>query len=256
MNKKELLEFYNEHGWVKIEGFFDKKGVDQILENLGTFVKSEAPTLTGKDINLASDKLVNSIHNLETQDHQFFYDFIRSERNLDLATIFLRERAVARHAEFFAKPAKTGMRSPYHQDNHYWCLLPMEPLTAITVWVALDICDETNGGISYIDGSHKLGLLEHKNSYAPGSSQTVADLSKFSNLKEVTPSLQPGDILVHDALTVHFSNDNKSNRSRRGLTMQFQSKDAYLDEAMNERYLSALDKQVKMRQDQAKSNRV
>ena len=42
----------------------------------------------------------------------------------------------------FAKPGRTGMEVPMHQDGNYW---PIRPLTTCTVWIALDESDRENG---------------------------------------------------------------------------------------------------------------
>jgi ectoine hydroxylase-related dioxygenase (phytanoyl-CoA dioxygenase family) len=44
--------------------------------------------------------------------------------------------------QVFAKPGRTGMEVPMHQDGNYW---PIRPLTTCTVWIALDDSDRENG---------------------------------------------------------------------------------------------------------------
>ena len=51
------------------------------------------------------------------------------------------------------------------------------------VWIALDPVDEENGCVRYVPGSH----------------------------------LQPGDVLVHHAMTIHRADGNTSDRHRRAL---------------------------------------
>ena len=62
-------------------------------------------------------------------------------------------------------------------------------------------------------GSHKLGLLEHKPSYAPGSSQTIKYPDGMSYFKRITPTLKP-EIVIHNVLVVHGSKPNQSSLSR------------------------------------------
>ena len=54
---------------------------------------------------------------------------------------------------------QNGMPAPIHQDNFYWCV---DGSNALTVWIALEDSGKKNGGIFYYDGTHKLGVLEHK----------------------------------------------------------------------------------------------
>jgi ectoine hydroxylase-related dioxygenase (phytanoyl-CoA dioxygenase family) len=147
----------------------------------------------------------------------------------------------------FAKPAKVGMKSPMHQDNFLWAV---KNNNGLTFWVALDECDETNGGLSYYNGSHKLGLLEHESSFAPGTSQQINSkiLEKISKeCKLIIPKLNPGDVLIHHCLMVHGSNENKSEKNRRGFTIQFKDKASDYDKELLKNYEDKLNHQMKLR---------
>lgn len=250
MNNSDLLESFNNLGYAKIDAFFSKDDLQKIETEYQIFVKNEAPNLRGKDINYVDKEktIINSIHKLALHPGQYFFELLHSARMKNLAEIFLSGEARPRRAEMFAKPADKGLKSPIHQDNFYWCLSPFEVGTALTLWVALDHCSEENGGLSYLIGSHKKGILEHVNSYAPGSSQTIKDRESLSEYRVVTPVLNPGDILIHDAHTAHFSSDNLSGRSRRGMTLQYQSAKAILDKDMYTHYQAELNRQVELRE--------
>ena len=111
------------------------------------------------------------------------------------------------------------MAAPVHQDNYYWCIKDHK---ALTIWVSLNRATEKNGGVFYFNGSHKYGIFDHEPSFKKGSSQKVKNLEKMKNRFSIeTPELNPGDCLVHHCLTVHGSNKNISNYSRKGFTFQF-----------------------------------
>jgi ectoine hydroxylase-related dioxygenase (phytanoyl-CoA dioxygenase family) len=133
-----------------------------------------------------------------------------------------------------------------HQDNFYWCL---DNANGLTVWIALDKCDESNGGLSYYKGSHKLGTLDHKDSFAPGSSQTIRDYDLLYKMDKdrVLVHLEPGDCLIHHSNTIHGSAANTSERARRGVTMQFKGKHAGYDAKMKAHYEARLAEQIRMR---------
>ena len=186
---------------------------------------------------------------MDVRPNSFFSNLLHSDEMALIAASFLRNGAVGRRSEVFAKPPKFGMRSPPHQDNFYWCLQPIAPNTALTIWVALEASDQSNGGVSYLKGSHKIGIAEHVASFAPGSSQTIMDATIFSKFESQCIELQPGDALIHDSMTVHWSEKNESERGRMGLTMQFQSQDAKEDPVMKKHYEDHLLMQVKMREE-------
>jgi len=138
------------------------------------------------------------------------------------------------------------MPSPPHQDNYYWCYAP--PANALTIWVALDRTSIANGGIHYLSGSQMLGILEHVNSHAPGSSQMLADKSIIDALPQVCPELEPGDALVHHCQTIHWSHSNTSTMRRRGITMQYAAASLKVDERRKEAYTKRLMDQIAARE--------
>ena len=91
---------------------------------------------------------------------------------------------------------------PPHQDNYYWCVNNSK---ALTIWISLDKSTKKNGALSYYSGSHKYGVLNHRASYHPGTSQKVPLFKKIKKLKKETPKLNPGDALLHHCLIVHGS---------------------------------------------------
>lgn len=236
---------YDKDGFCILKKFFNQQEVEELTANINSFIENNAGKLSGRDINYVDGK-ISSIHALHKGDN-YFTKLAAQERVLKAAEVFLGAKSELRGAELFAKPAKVGMPSPMHQDNYYWCV---EGHNALTMWVALDYCNEENGGLTYYPGTQKLGLINHVDSHAPGSSQKVEEkyLSELDQGTIVTPSVEPGDVLVHHSLTIHGSAANKSMKSRRGFTMQFKDATTGYDKKMLEHYESHLMTQVESRQ--------
>jgi len=142
--------------------------------------------------------------------------------------------------EMFNKPPRIGKGTPPHQDGFYFCLTPCE---ALTVWIAIDDADAENGAVSYVRGSHHLGVVPHGATHVLGFSQGLegGEAQKFGE-----PALcvvRRGDCLVHHCRTIHFAGPNRTDRSRRALGLVYYSATARLDEAAQERYRESLRKQ-------------
>lgn len=240
---------YDKDGFAVVRGFLSHAEVAEVLAEFENFLKTEAPSLKGREINFVDPekKIVNSVHKLAGTPGSFFHKFLHSQRVLDFASQFLKGPGKPRGAEMFAKPAGKGMPSPIHQDNFYWCLQPCDAHTALTIWVALDPVSTENGGVTYLPGTHKIGILEHTDSNAPGSSQMVKDQTILAQYAHITPTLEPGDALVHDAMTLHYSAANKSGINRRGMTLQIQHANATIDPAMQKHYEARLASQIAAR---------
>lgn len=240
-NKSHFKKF----GYCIINSFFSEKEISNLDKKVERFIKKKSNKLKGKNINFTKNKSINTVHDVDKFE-SFFKKFALRKKNLDLASFFLDSKPEFRKCEIFSKPAKTGLPAPLHQDNFLWAI---KNNNGITFWIALDKSNKNNGGLSYVKSSHKLGLLKHENSFMPGTSQRIskklAKKKKFSNI--VTPSLKPGDMLIHHCLTVHGSNANKSLKSRRGFTIQYKDKKSGYNKKLLKHYKMNLIKQLKAR---------
>ncbi len=116
--------------------------------------------------------------------------------------------------EFFDKPPRRNKETPPHQDGYYFCL---KPNSACTVWIPLDPVDEENGALTYVRGSHRNGVLNHGASSILGFSQGLTGGLPRTG-EHVMCAAQPGDVLVHHSLTIHYAGENRSkSRHRRSI---------------------------------------
>ena len=105
------------------------------------------------------------------------------------------------------------MPTPPHQDNFYFCFANPH---CLTIWVALDNVDESNGCMMYMKydketdehGNGEKGILEHEGNphWNPraGFSSQIKDFgpSERAHMRLAVP-LRPGDAVVHHANTIH-----------------------------------------------------
>jgi ectoine hydroxylase-related dioxygenase (phytanoyl-CoA dioxygenase family) len=237
----EQVAHYREHGWVKVPGVFDGDEIATAVEHVEAFLDSGARELRGRDINHV-DGTVNSNHRL--QNDEWINSVLNSEEMKSFVRPFLDDEPIPRKCELFAKPAVVGLPSPAHQDNYLFCI---KGGNALTVWVALDPAGEENGALYYHDSSHRAGVVAHEKSFAPGTSQRVADQVDLSKYPIVMPSLEPGDVLVHHSEIVHGSQANTSERSRRGWTLQYKAASAEYDQVRIAQYEKDLAEQLAAR---------
>ena len=71
-----------------------------------------------------------------------FLKFARIPEILDMVEQLIGPDFALWNSSFFAKPAKIGSKTPWHQDGEYW---PVRPLATCSVWVAVDQSTEENG---------------------------------------------------------------------------------------------------------------
>jgi len=230
---------YLNYGYVILKNFLQEKDVKKIKEDLITFLQKNSKNLKNREINFVKNtNLINSVHNLKKWP---FIKLFQSQKKLIyLAKYLIGEDVKNFGAELFAKPAKLGMAAPNHQDNYYWNL---DNNKGLTIWISLDKSNSKNGGVYYFEKSDELGLLEHKPSYAPGSSQKIKYEKVLNYYKKFTPTLKPGDALIHNCLIIHGSNRNLSNQPRTGLTVRFRAKSSKINFLLRKNYENQLKKQ-------------
>ena len=237
INKRQIYD-YKKKGFFVLKNFLSKTEIKNCSKSLETYAKKYKPKKNRK-INFTKNDTINSIHDLDK------WIWTKNLRNKFKKNYFLDNIVGSRvknfGSEYFAKPSKYGLESPPHQDNFYWCV---DNNKGITVWISLDKANKKNGGVYYFEGSHKLGLLNHKPSFAPGSSQTIKSFKSLKKCKITIPNLNPGDCIIHNSLVVHGSKKNNSKISRRGITLRFIPYGSKILNYKRKNYEKSLKKQI------------
>ncbi|MDB4679298.1 phytanoyl-CoA dioxygenase family protein, partial [Rhodopirellula sp.] len=179
MLTRSEIEQYNRDGYVSPDFCLDEATLDQIRE--------------------AHSRLVS--HHPEFSDYcsallaydTWFLSVARRPEILDMVEQVIGSDFALWNCSFFAKPAKVGTRTPWHQDGEYW---PIEPLATCTVWIALDASTKENGCLRVIPGSHKSRqLAKHNRSDASDVALNLElDEAEFDESEAVDITLKPGEV--------------------------------------------------------------
>lgn len=123
-------------------------------------------------------------------------------------------------AHMFCKPGGDGMEVPMHQDGAYW---PIEPLTTVSVWIAIDDVDIENGCMRFIPGSHiaKRAMTHHHDDREDIALSKAVDEKEYDDSTAINVELKAGEMSLHDVYLVHGSNANRSNRRRAGIVLRY-----------------------------------
>lgn len=106
-----------------------------------------------------------------------------------------------------------GRETDAHQDHAYW---PIAELDAITAWMPLVDVDETIGCMGYVPGT-QAGDCEYIDIFrAPGSGKALEE--KYADNPPRFVPAKAGDVIFHQARTVHMARANRSDRMRRVYT--------------------------------------
>ena len=169
-----------------------------------------------------------------------FAKYAQNDVILDMVEQLIGPNIAIWNSSFFAKPAKTGSRTPWHQDGEYW---PIRPLATCSVWIAIDDSNTTNGCLEFIPKSHRSRKLSshHTNSADGLALPLELDADTFDPDTSVSIELEAGQMSLHDIFLMHASEPNRSTYPRRGMTMRFMPTTSIYRRATNPGPLADLD---------------
>ena len=244
LERARLVDFsvlrsqFQRDGFVVIPQFLATADFDELTTNLDRYIRDVVPTLADSDAFYQDKQRPETLKQMQHMGvDPYFKAYPTHPHWLAMAEALLGEPVEAQEPEWFNKPPGTEHRTPPHQDNYYFNLLPPNVLTA---WLALDAVDEENGCLRYVSGSYHEGLRPHGRTKVLGFSQGISDYGPEDEAREAVVSLQPGDLAVHHGETIHRADPNTSpHRQRRAFAMVFRGKSCLLNEEAHQRYLSS-----------------
>jgi ectoine hydroxylase-related dioxygenase (phytanoyl-CoA dioxygenase family) len=208
-------KFFDENGYVVARSLFSPAEVETLREHFMDL--REAGTYPGDmvaDVPKSGDPLARfprmiHMHRWDESSRAWLTD----ERiNQCLTTLLEAEPYAVQTMLYFKPPGARGQA--LHQDNFY---LQAQPGTCAAAWLALDDCDEENGCMQVVPGSHKWPIL---------CAQEADDETSFTNITTPLPPnaqslpvlMKAGDVLFFGGALVHGSFPNTSaTRFRRSL---------------------------------------
>ena len=239
-------EAFDRDGYLALPGFLNEAELGELHAQLARVIAEVVPTLPREQVyyeDKSDPTSLKQIQQLFTHDPYFESLFFKS-RFEHVAETLLNGPVEGKNMQYFNKPPRIGKPTPPHQDGYYFML---EPCEAATMWLALDEVDEENGCVRYVRGSNHLGMRPHGRTQTLGFSQGVIDYGRDEDLaNEIAFPASPGDLLVHQAMTIHRADGNTSDtRTRRALGFIYYSERAREDRAAHAAYQKRLAEEMK-----------
>jgi ectoine hydroxylase-related dioxygenase (phytanoyl-CoA dioxygenase family) len=154
----------------------------------------------------------------DTARRDAFAKATRSYKIMDrLEAIFGDEVYVYHNNVALKYPGVVGFS--HHQDYAYWYDMGNVYPDMATAFIAIDRATRENGCLKLVEGSHKLGRLNHVQ--RDGVSDSGVDPERLEqilkHMPEVAIEMEPGDAVIFHCNVLHASDDNRSKDSRIGL---------------------------------------
>jgi ectoine hydroxylase-related dioxygenase (phytanoyl-CoA dioxygenase family) len=130
------------------------------------------------------------------------------------------------HDQLLYKPADAGdapTKVGWHTDRQYWQTCSSERM--LTAWVGFQDVDETNGAVSFLDGSHRWDVTG-LNFFSQDLDGLQAEVRRQGFPWTPRPSrMRRGQVSFHHCRTVHGSGPNNSSQPRRSMAIHLQPGD-------------------------------
>jgi phytanoyl-CoA hydroxylase len=211
----ELKAFYSENGYAVARGLFSPDEA-KFYRDYFTELRSKGsfPGDMVADVQKANDPL----QKWPRMIHMHRWDDVTRKWMLDerianhLRTFLEHEPYAVQTMLYFKPPGARGQA--VHQDNFY---LRARPGTCMAAWMALDECNNENGCLRVVPGSHTWPIL---------CSAAADNEASFTNVTVPLPDIyqtvpvemQPGDVMFFNGSLVHGSSPNVTkDRFRRSL---------------------------------------
>ena len=224
------LASYRENGVIRLRNRVSAEVLQGLDRELDLFIRDEIPRLTNplKEVVWSNGQIQQILCLDRYYEIYRFSELVAQTPIAEVVRAILGTQGFLVASQSFLKPPGVGKRMSPHQDDEYSCLKGGK---GVNVIVPLDEATVDNGAVYYYLGSHKLGPIQHDvlgvKTYAVGRRH----LRGFKVHHQVA---QPGDLIFHDALVVHGSGNNYSNRPRRTITFMFAPTPDAVDVRMTE----------------------
>ena len=210
-------QFYEENGFLLKKGLVSAEDVARI--------QVEVENIHNRMAENPADGIGISWEVYDTEDHpprikQLMHSelvsptlnkLLRSDLMLDCLEAMMGPDISLFHSKLLPKAGGDGTAIPWHQDYAYWKNDDNKPVM-INCQLAISEANLENGCIQFVPGSHKWGLQEHERKqqtfgvFLPGHYHEREDA--------VALEMEPGDGVFFNALIIHGSAPNNSQRDR------------------------------------------
>ncbi|MDA0260823.1 MAG: phytanoyl-CoA dioxygenase family protein [Proteobacteria bacterium] len=231
---QQQIDQYEADGVLLLKGVFSEEWIEKMRIAVDEVLNNPGPQ--SMDINDEGDGRFTFDTWIWTYNDRF-RDVVFSSPWAGLAAKILNAKRVNLVFDFISvKEPHTSQPAVWHQDAPG---NPVEGPQAGTFWVSLDHVTAESGAVRYVRSSHKWGrsfepvgsnnVYEHDlyagrapDSQQPPGVEEMPDIDAIVDPADIFSfETDPGDVIVHDVLTIHSSPGNHSDRRRRALGLRF-----------------------------------
>ncbi len=210
---------YRQNGFIKLEGVIPPERLADCRDCVAEAVASETSTdILGRAVSAGTTDAQSVYSKIFTQRvnlwqrHPAVKELCFSPRFANLAARLCGEPVRIWHDQALFKEARTGSKTPWHQDAPYWP--HADRSKQITIWIALKDATIDNGCMSFLAGTQTLGPREPVRLGDANPKGVYEVAPEARGIPATVVELPAGSCTFHHGLTFHYAGPNRSDATR------------------------------------------
>ena len=229
------IDAYNEDGVIPLRGLINPEQLEKLAAAIEDDIREPGPFYHGYE----SDEGIFHGNMRLWETHPTFRDICLNSELPGIAQTFFDSKKInLLYDQLFVKEAAMGQRTRWHNDQPYW---PIRGRQVLSFWIALDKTTAENGRLEFIRGSHRWDRWFQPETFGKtGAISQYERNPEFEDIPDIEADrasydiiswdLEPGDVYLFHAMTVHGAGGNTlNNRRRRGYTIRYVGDDVTYD---------------------------
>lgn len=229
------IDTFHKDGVVALRGVVNQEWLERIAAAIEDDIQNPGPFYHGYD---SDEGLFHGNLRLR-ENHPTFRDIcLKSHLPFIAQNFFGSKKINLLYDQLFVKESRMNQRTRWHNDQPYW---PVRGQQILSIWIALDSTTAENGRVEFIRGSHLWKRWFQPEPF--GKTEAISHYEKNPNYEDIPDieadrdsydiiswDLEPGDVYVFHAMTVHGAGGNRlHDRRRRGYTVRYTGDDVTYD---------------------------
>lgn len=226
----EQLQQFHQNGFIILRDFLPQEKCDAILDvakmhleqkiepmetEVGYIERTKEYRTDVTDYTSGSDKknvVVRRLRQVYDRD-SLFKEWMEEPQIRPILQQILDDKVVltlAHHNSIMTKMPYFSHATGWHQDKRYWRYTDDN---LVSVWLALDDEDSSNGVLEFIPGSHMMQFgseqFDEKEYFRENMDENARLIAK-----KVSTTLKKGDIIIFHSLLLHRANKNNTDKTK------------------------------------------
>ena len=216
------IQTFQADGVVCLRGLLDADWLAHLRDAIEQALATAPGTTNARNLAAETGK-AGRFHNESSlwRNHDGFLRFIQESPIADAVARLVGSGSIALYNDqLLVKEPGTDAPTPWHQDGTYFRIQGDQ---IASVWIGLDPVRRETGAMSFVKGSHRWNKMFRPRTFTTGDDQeseafdgSLPDIDAHPDLyPTVCYEMEPGDVTVHHALTIHGALGNSSPTTRR-----------------------------------------